>query len=321
MRDGLKVWLRDEGPRNKRGQRPERDAAVKAKMKEKLMKVRDRRYICPGKVDSLTNYFGVPKGEFDVRMVYDGTASGLNIMIWVPRFPLPTAETHLRGLEPGTFMGDVDLGECFLNFILHESIQSLCGVDFTDMFKEEMDGEARTQLWERWVRCAMGLKSSPYQVCQAILFAEEVIRGDRKDKENPFKWDKVRVNLPGSPGYDPTKPWVSKIRVSDGKIAADFYVYVDDARITGATDLECWMATRRVAAAFNHLGIQDAPRKRRPPSVTPGAWAGSVLTSDQERVGVRVSQEKWDKEKGHLWDTLAEVERGGGHDLKTLLRR
>ena len=136
----------------------------------------------------------------------------------------------------------------------------------------------------------MGLKSSPYQVCQAILFAEEVIRGDRKDKENPFKWDKVRVNLPGSPRYDPTKPWVSKIRVSDGKIAADFYVYVDDVRIMGATDLECWMATRRVAAAFNHLGIQDAPRKRRPPSVTPGAWAGSVLTSDQERVGVRVSQ-------------------------------
>ena len=321
MRDGLKVWLRDEGPRNKRGQRPERDAAVKAKMKEKLMKVRDRRYICPGKVDSLTNYFSVPKGEFDVRMVYDGTASGLNILIWVPRFPLPTAETHLRGLEPGTFMGDVDLGECFLNFILHESIQSLCGVDFTDMFKEELDGEARTQLWERWVRCAMGLKSSPYQVCQAILFAEEVIRGDRKDKDNPFKWDKVRVNLPGSPGYDPTKPWVSKIRVSDGKIAADFYVYVDDARITGATDLECWVATRRVAAGFNHLGIQDAPRKRRPPSVTPGAWAGSVLTADQKMVGVRVSQEKWDKAKGHLRDTLAEVEGGGGHDLKTLLRR
>ena len=67
----------------------------------------------------------------DVRMVYDGTKSGLNSCIWVPRFPLPTVGTYLRAVEAGTFMGDMDVGEMFLNFVLHESMQALCGIDLT----------------------------------------------------------------------------------------------------------------------------------------------------------------------------------------------
>ncbi len=101
----------------------------------------------------------------------------------------------------------------FPNLILHESMQSLCGVDLTNYF-----GEGRL-LWERWMRAAMCLKSSPYQAVQAILVAKEVIRGDRKDPTNAFRWDTVRLNLPGSQTYDPRLPWVSKIRVDDGKIA------------------------------------------------------------------------------------------------------
>ena len=46
-------------------------------------------------------------------MVYDGTRSGLNDCIWVPRFLLPTVGTHLRAVEAGTFMGDMDVGEMF----------------------------------------------------------------------------------------------------------------------------------------------------------------------------------------------------------------
>jgi hypothetical protein len=52
-------------------------------------------------------------------MVYDASVSGLNDIIWVPRFPLPTIRTHLRSVEEGTFMADLDIGEMFLNFILH----------------------------------------------------------------------------------------------------------------------------------------------------------------------------------------------------------
>ncbi len=52
-------------------------------MKKKLEKVRRLRYIILGPV-KLTSFFSVPKGENDIRMVYDGTKSGLNDSMWAP---------------------------------------------------------------------------------------------------------------------------------------------------------------------------------------------------------------------------------------------
>jgi hypothetical protein len=95
-------------------------------MKSKLATVRDRRYVKGSEeIHSLISFFAVPKGEEDVRMVYDGTKSGLNHCISIPCFPLPTVGTHLRAVEAGTFMGDMDVGYMFLNFVLHESMQAL----------------------------------------------------------------------------------------------------------------------------------------------------------------------------------------------------
>jgi hypothetical protein len=113
-------------------------------MREKLgAKVRDRRYITPGFVKSLTSFFSVPKGDDNVLMVYDGTVSGLNDSVWVPRFILPTLETHHRAVDEGTHMADADVGECFLNFILHADLRELAGVDLTHYF-----GEDGSTLWE-----------------------------------------------------------------------------------------------------------------------------------------------------------------------------
>jgi hypothetical protein len=106
-------------------------------MREKLDKVRKRRYICAAFVRSLTAFFAVPKGSDDIRMVYDGTISGLNDSIWVPRFVLPNLETHLRAVDEGTFMADVDVGNCFLNFVLHPTLRELAGVDLTHYFGKE----------------------------------------------------------------------------------------------------------------------------------------------------------------------------------------
>jgi len=73
-------------------------------------------------------------------MVYNGTVSGLNNAIWVPRFGMSTMETHFRTLEPGTYVVGVDVGECFLNFVLHESIRLLAGVDLTHYFPGKVPG-------------------------------------------------------------------------------------------------------------------------------------------------------------------------------------
>jgi hypothetical protein len=53
-------------------------------VRKKLTKVRERRYIAPGYVVSLTSFFPVQKGEHDIQMVYDGSVSGLNDAMWVP---------------------------------------------------------------------------------------------------------------------------------------------------------------------------------------------------------------------------------------------
>ena len=44
----------------------------------KVGKVRARGYIGIGTIKSLTGYFCVPKGETDIRLVYNATKWGLN---------------------------------------------------------------------------------------------------------------------------------------------------------------------------------------------------------------------------------------------------
>jgi len=43
------------------------------------------------------------------------------------------------------------------------------------------------------------------------------------------------INLPGSPDYNPSQPWVYKFWPLEGKIAHDFYIYVDDVPVMGST--------------------------------------------------------------------------------------
>jgi hypothetical protein len=304
IRDGLEIWFSGEKPKWRRPQKVEKNKETHAKVVKKIAKVRKRKYIAPGHVWSLTDFFSVPKGDEDIRMVYNGTSSGLNDVLWVPSFPLPTVDTLLRSVHPGTWMADTDLGEMFLNFVLHESLRELAGVDVTHYQDDE--NPTNESCWERWIRCAMGLKSSPYQTTQAMLMAEDVMRGDPNDPKNVFRWDDVKQNLPGDPEYDPSLPWVYKVR-KDGTPAADFFFYVDDNRTTGSTQKEAWQAARRVASVCSHLGIQDASRKRRKASKTPGAWAGAIVSSDEEGVYVSVSQEKWEKAQTMIAATRAEV--------------
>jgi hypothetical protein len=297
IRDGVTPWFRKTLPRWQVPQRLERDPELRQKMRKKLEKIRRLRYVVPGTVKSLTSFFAVPKGESDIRMVYDGTKSGLNDAMWAPWFALPTVEDHLRFVGAGTYMGDIDIGDMFHNFIMHERLQMLAGVDLTAFFPEELlrRGDLRV-IWEHWTRCGMGFKNSPYNTIQGILFAEEIARGDPLDPRNIFRWSKVVLNLPGDASYKPWLPWVYKVRIDDSKIACDFVVYVDDARTAGNCLWEARLASRRVASVMNWLGLQDACRKRRDPRKSPGPWAGSFVYSDSS-VMVGVSQERWDKAK------------------------
>jgi hypothetical protein len=110
IQDGLEVWFSGEKPSWKRLQRVEKNAETKKKVVEKISTVRKRKYIDAGDVASLTDFFSVPKGDRDIHMVYNGTSSGLNDVLWVPSFPLPTVDSLLRSVHPNTWMADTDLG-------------------------------------------------------------------------------------------------------------------------------------------------------------------------------------------------------------------
>jgi hypothetical protein len=78
IRDGLPPWIKGALPKYWVPQRPEKDPSLRELITSKLCKVRNKGYIVPGEVHSLTSFFSVPKGDGDIRMVYDASKSGLN---------------------------------------------------------------------------------------------------------------------------------------------------------------------------------------------------------------------------------------------------
>lgn len=314
-RDGYPPFVQSELPTYMRPQPFEKDTSIRSKVTEKLQTVRRKQYISKGTVKSLTSFFSVPKGEHDVRMVYDASKLQLNRSLWAPNFGLPTVDSLVRGLNETSWMGDLDIGEMFLNFCLHPDLQPYCGVDIKPYFQHE--ATPGKTLWERWVRCMMGLKPSPYKCIKALLIAIEIIRGDRRDPKNPFHWESILFNLPGDPGYDPSKPRMSRMR-ADSLLASLILCYVDDMRAAAAGEDLCWEAMHTFSSKAAYLGIQIATRKTRPPSQSPGPWAGSVVVSQDAGVGVKVSQDKWEKTKAILHHTLDLINSHTPIPLKTL---
>jgi len=97
-------------------------------------------------------------------------------------------------------------------------------------------------------------------------------------------------------------------RSRDGKIACNTITYVDDLHTRGNTREEARQTSRRVASRLNWLGLQDAARKRRDPSLTPGPWAGSIIHSDEGVITVSVGQDCWDKAKEMIKEIKGSIE-------------
>jgi hypothetical protein len=200
----------------------------------------------------------------------------LNKATWAPNFWLPTARSALRVLDYNYYSVDLDLGEMFLNCPLHRELQKFSGVDVTP-YKVDLNLNQTGTCWLHWSRTWMGSRPSPYNAVLFYYLADEFIRGNPLDHSNPFYWDKVVLNLPGSKTVDPTRPKVMKWDSRNGWFSCDLVVFVDDLRGLGPTVEMTWAVSRVVASRIQYLGIQEASRKRRPPTRTPGACAGSVF--------------------------------------------
>lgn len=149
-------------------------------MEDKILKVIRRGYISQGKVTSLTGFFPVPKGDSDIRLVYDATKCGLNSTLWAPSFWPPTIDTTLSQVAIGGFMSDIDLGEMFLNFPLDTKLWSQVGIDVTDL-RERLQKETdlniplEGKVYMHWNRCLMGLRSLPFHAVKFFAWAEDFI--------------------------------------------------------------------------------------------------------------------------------------------------
>lgn len=188
--------------------------------------------------------------------------------------------------------------------MLHEEVKTLCGVDFTLYYPEEVE-KGVGHLWERWCRCAMGLTTSPYQAIHGLMWAKKIMMGNRTDNHNVFCWSKLQMNLPGMVGCDPTQMWVCKVR-EDNTVACDVFICCD-CRYMGPTEIECWKAAQRGSSVLGRLGIQNAARKTRPPERIARAWQGEVVHSDNNEVAKLVTQAQRYKTRKLIWSIHEEL--------------
>ena len=117
-------------------------ARVKLKDKhlifEKIVKYINKGYltICDhDQVKNYIDYFYVLKGLIDIRLVFNRSSCGLNDATWLSKFWLPMAGTLVRLLHFNYAVVDIDLGEIFLNFPIHESLQESVSIDLTPFGK------------------------------------------------------------------------------------------------------------------------------------------------------------------------------------------
>jgi hypothetical protein len=236
IRDGIPPRFIRDPPACMDWQRPNPNPEAARRERSKLFKVVQRGYlrlVSRRDISSLMHYFLVPKGDKDIRMVYDSSKCGLNAVTFAPWFAVPTASSLERMILPHTYQGDNDFGEMFLNFQLHQDMQRYTGVDGSDLLNNkdaaswldkagnDFRSAGVTLTWDR--PASMGLACSPYQCVQTGSRGKRIILGDKDQESNPFQWKEIVLNLPGDSRYDPRMPWIYKRR-RDGCIAADVII-------------------------------------------------------------------------------------------------
>ena len=77
---------------------------------------------------------------------------------------------------------------------------------------------------------------------------------DRLISNNTFAWDNVVLNFIGTKEYDYQWSWVLRKRV-DGLLSKYLFIYVDNRRPIGTTEILCRVSSRRWGLTCSWLGI------------------------------------------------------------------
>ena len=96
----------------------------------------------------------------------------------------------------------------------------------------------------------MGLTDYPYRSLKLLIHVNFIAYGERNGPLNPFQWRQANLNLPVDESYTPKLPLVMKV-ISDGYLATDVFIYVDDSCIIAHSDMVCWQAAERFCFIYN----------------------------------------------------------------------
>eukprot|EP00978_Attheya_sp_CCMP212_P014300 scaffold36374_cov58-Attheya_sp.AAC.6 len=115
------------------------DSEMRKMMRKKIEKVIRQRYVdvAEDEIHAFISYFAVMKGLYDIRMVYDGTKSGLNDCLFAPWFALSTMNTMFRSLDVDFWCADNDFSDNFLNYLIGKELRVYCGIDVDILLKDE----------------------------------------------------------------------------------------------------------------------------------------------------------------------------------------
>lgn len=182
-RDGMEVFVSGTLPRGRNSKTTLRlSSSATQLVAGKLDGMLRRTYLEEGFVESKVHFFGVLlKGDDDIRVVFDGTSSGLSEALWAPNFYLPTSQAAATLLTFSTWMADVDLGEMFHNFPMPERIRKYSGVEVGPLAEAMLSPLRRKrngQCLLRWSRLFMGMRPSPYNAVRYFYGGDEFIRGN-----------------------------------------------------------------------------------------------------------------------------------------------
>lgn len=336
FRDGVEFFHLSRAPSGMTHNLPAPSREAEIETRKKVFKLKFQWYIEKKYVNLVIGRFAVVKlivdgVVVDIRVVWDSKSNGHNATLWSPKFRLddcsdleecvvkwlavPVAEYLADGspiqdyTQPNSKfvkskMGDVDVGQMFHNFMAHPKERADLGVRWIETCGTADNGAyERHEIW-RFNRSHFGGKFSPYSACQSQNRILQQCMGDRHDPNNRWQWDRVILNLPFSPGYDPSLPRVLRIR-KDGELATVHVTFVDDIRPTGRDsegNEQTKQACRQLKSRMNTRGNQADDRKYRPPSFTQGAWNGVMIHTDTPFPRKSTTQKKWTKlREGLQW--------------------
>jgi hypothetical protein len=167
----------------------------------------------------------------DIRLVLSLTECGVNPSVYVPSFALPTCDTLIKQVEADDYMANIDVGEMFHNFMMHPTKRMYHGLNIDEpILLNDPELKGLVSVMMQFCRLDFGWTCAPYFACRMMMRAVELAKKHPENQKSAFAWSSVGLNLPGTDGYNPTKPWVRKLR-ADGTKASDALFFVDDGRV------------------------------------------------------------------------------------------